>query len=76
MATMKTSELIAALAALKEKHGDVPVVLWDMDSSSYFSLTPRSIEAQRMADDSVRISMGPNGWDDPHEDEPANRPLK
>ena len=77
MATMKISELTEALKRYEAKYGDVPVVLWDLDSSSYFSLTPENIEAQRMDDGSVRLSMGLNLWEDEgHEDEPKNRPLE
>lgn len=76
MATMTISKLVTTLEALKKFYGDVPVVLWDLDSHSYFSLAEANIEAQRMGDGSVRLSVGPNEWDDPSEDEPAKRPLE
>lgn len=76
MATMTIGGLVATLKKLKKKHGDVPVVLWDMDTSSYFSLAEANIEAQRMSDGSVRLSMGPNDWGDPSEDVPTKRPLE
>lgn len=76
MTTMKISELLVTLKGMKKRHGDVPVVLWDMDSSSYFSLAVANIEAQRMGDGSVRLSIGPNYWGESHEDEPAKRPVE
>ena len=75
MATMKIGKLIQVLEHYKEKFGDVPVVLWDLDSHSYFSLLRENFEAQRMEDGRVRISMGPNYYDESHEEEPAERPL-
>lgn len=75
MATMKISELVAALDSRMDKYGDIPVVLWDLDSSSYFSLEEKNIEAQRMGNGSIRLSIGPNFYGESHEDEPAKRPL-
>ena len=54
---------------------NVPVVLWDFDSSAYFSLSDDNIESQMMADGDVRLSIGVNNWDDPTEDQPKKRPL-
>lgn len=76
MATMTIGELVATIKTLKKKHGDVPVVLWDLDTGSYFSLAEANIEAQRMGDGSVRLSIGLNGWDNPSENEPTKRPLE
>lgn len=73
---MTLGELIAHLSALQAKHGDVPAVLWDLDTGGYFKLAPANIEAQRMPDGSVRVSVGVNGYSDPGADEPAERPLK
>lgn len=61
---------------MQDKYGDVPVVLWDLDSSRYFSLAPENIEAQRMQDGSIRVSVGPNSYSDEKVDEPSERPLR
>lgn len=75
MTTMNISEFITVLGEFVDKHGDVPVVLWDMDTGYYFSLSRENIEAQRMEDGSVRASIGPNSYRDPREDYPSLRPL-
>lgn len=75
MSTLKLSQLIAELQRALDKHGDIPAALWDLDTGRYFSLSTKNIEMQRMRDDSVRVSIGVNGYDDPHEDDPASRPI-
>ena len=72
---MKIGELIQVLKHYKEKFGNVPVVLWDLDSHFYFSLLRENLEAQRMKDGNVRVSLGPNYYGESHEEEPAERPL-
>ena len=74
--TMTLSQVIQRLAALQAQHGDVPMVLWDLDTSWYFPLEARCFEAQQMEDGSVRISVGPEGgYGQGTLPEPAKRPL-
>lgn len=73
--TLTISQLIEKLQRRMDKYGDVPVALWDLDSSAYFSLSDDNIESQMMADGNVRLSIGVNNWDDPTEDQPKKRPL-
>jgi hypothetical protein len=74
--TLTLSQAIARLEALKAQHGDVPIVLWDLDTSWYFPLEDRCFEAQLMDDDSVRISVGvEQGYGGDTMPEPAKRPL-
>jgi hypothetical protein len=74
--TMTVSQAIDKLAALQALHGDVPMVLWDMDTSWYFALRPECFEAQQMEDGSVRISVGPDGgYGQDMLPAPAKRPL-
>jgi hypothetical protein len=73
--TMTLSQLAAHVEALQRKYGDVPVVLWDLDTGWYFAMTTSSWEAQRMDDGTVRVSVGPNSWGDPTAPAPTERPL-
>ena len=75
MKTLTLSQVAAHIEALKHQYGDVPIVLWDLDTSQYFSMSADNFEVQRMADDSVRVSVGPNYYGDPKEPDPASRPL-
>lgn len=75
MGTMKISELKSSLDKMQEKHGDVQVVLFDWDTHAYFSLTESNIEAQMMADNTKRVSIGVNYFEDNPEDHPAKRPI-
>ena len=74
--TLTLSEAIACMEALRALHGDVPVVLWDLDTSWYFPLEARCFEAQLMDDDSVRISVGvEQSYSGDMMPGPAKRPL-
>lgn len=73
--TLTISQLIEKLQRRMDKHGDVPVALWDLDTTSYFSLSDDNIETQQMEDGSLRLSIGINNWDDPLERQPKKRPL-
>lgn len=75
MKTLTLSQVAAHIDALQRQYGDVPVVLWDMDTSLYFSMSAENFEAQLMEDGSVRISVGPNDYSDPREAFPIRRPL-
>lgn len=44
--------------------GDVPVVLYDYDTSRYFTLTKQNFEFQRMKNNRIRISVGVNDYHD------------
>jgi hypothetical protein len=72
---MKLSEVEKYIEDLHKKFGDVPLVLYDLDTSMYFTLTPKNFEAQQMKDGSIRISVGPNSYGDPKEPEPKKRPV-
>ena len=56
--TLTLSEVIASMQYLQRLHGDVPLVLWDMDSRWYYPIEARSFEPQIMEDGSARISIG------------------
>ena len=74
--TLKLSEAIARMQALHALHGDVPVVLWDLDTGWYFPLENHGFEAQLMDDDSVRVSIGvEQGYGGDTMPAPAKRPL-
>ncbi len=75
MTTMTLSQMQTHIEALMREHGDVGLVLWDYASGDYFTLTERNFEAQLLYDGSVRVSVGPNSDQDPHEPEPAKRPV-
>lgn len=75
MKTMNISELITILEKTKEKHDDIPAVLFDNDRRAYFTLTSENIETQMMADSSKRVSIGINDYLDQSECFPAKRPL-
>ena len=75
MKTLTLSQVAAHIAALLREHGDVPTVLWDMDTGGYYSMTAKNFDAQRMEDGSVRISVGANDYSDPRDPDPAGRPL-
>ena len=75
MATMNISQVISELERLKVLYGDVPVVLWDLDTTGYRSFFHDSIEPQKMKDGSVRLSVGINDYDDEYQPEPAKRPI-
>lgn len=75
MSTINASQVIEILQVVIAKHGDVPVALWDIDSGRYYCLTPANFELQLMPDDSLRLSVGVNNFDDPGEEEPKNRPI-
>lgn len=75
MATMTISELERVLANHRTRYGDVPVALWELDRACYYTLAPDNIEAQRMKDGSLRLSIGVNGFTDPTEPQPASRPV-
>lgn len=74
--TLTLSQAIAQLEAMKTRHGDVPIVLWDLDTGRYFPLEARCFEAQLMEDDSVRVSVGvEQGYGGDTMPAPAKRPL-
>ena len=73
--TMILSEAIAKLEAMMSQHGNLPVVLYDLDSGQYFSLTEDNFEFQQMADGSIRVSIGVNRYWDDMEEEPCKRPI-
>ena len=75
MKTLTLSETIAKLEEMKAQHGDIPLVLYDRDSSWYFSLSGENFEFQQMDDGSIRASVGVNDYADQKEDEPAKRPI-
>jgi hypothetical protein len=77
MSTMKLSQVIARLESLRDEHGDVPMVLYDLDTSLYFPLEHECFEAQRMDDGSVRVSVGApdSGYGGETLPGPAKRPL-
>lgn len=64
---MKISELIENLKIFSEKYGDVKVVLFDLDTSLYFSLKSENIEAQRIENGDIRVSIGLNCWSEKNE---------
>lgn len=72
---MLISDLEKRLSILRGRFGDVPIVLWDKDTESYYSMSEENLEAQIMSDETVRVSVGVNEWDDPQEDEPLVRPI-
>lgn len=72
---MKLSQLSTEIDKLIAAHGDVPAVLWDLDSGGYFRLSAENFEAQRMADGTVRVSVGLNSFESAKEDSPETRPL-
>lgn len=71
---MKISELIKKLKNYMVEYGDIPVVLYDLDTGDYFSLLSKHFEAQGV-DDGVRISIGLNSYQDRGEPTPKKRPL-
>jgi hypothetical protein len=73
---MKISDVVTVLSELSAKHGDLPVVLFDLDSTNYFKLVREHIEVQRMPDATLRVSIGPNSWGDERVDYPAHRPVE
>ena len=74
--TMTITDAIDNLEHLRDKYGDVQVVLWDMDTGSYFPLWGRCFEAQKMDDGSIRISIGIEGnYADDWLPGPKERPL-
>lgn len=73
--TLTISQLIEKLQRRMDKHGDVPVALWDLDTTMYYSLSDDNIETQQMGDGSLRLSIGVNNYEDPGEEEPKKRPL-
>ena len=75
MKTLTLSETIAKLEEMKARHGDVPLVLYDVDTSYYFTLTASNFEFQKMEDGSIRASVGVNEYTDQREEEPINRPV-
>ena len=76
MKTLTLSQVFEHLEVLRSKYGDVPIVLWDMDTSWYFPLGLRCFEAQEMEDGSVRVSVGPEGGcGDKTLPAPARRPI-
>jgi len=75
MTTMTLSHMIAELEFLKLEHGDVPIVLWDLDTGWYFSTRPENLEVQRV-ESGLRVSIGINAWDDPHEPGHLQRPIQ
>ncbi len=75
MNTMTLSEAAIHIGELIKEYGDVPLVLWDMDSGSYFSLSPDNFEVQQMKNGKVRVSVGPNSYQDKNEQKPEKRPL-
>ena len=56
--TLTLNEAIASMQDLQRLHGNVPVVLWDIDSNWYYPIEASSFEPQIMADGSARISIG------------------
>lgn len=75
MKTLTLSESIAILQEIKEKRGDIPLVLFDVNCSYYFTLTRNNFELQQMEDGSVRASIGINDYTDQIEDQPSKRPI-
>lgn len=72
---MPISGLIEELAHIRAGEGDIPVVLWDLDTASYSTLSAGNIELQEMEDGSRRISIGRNEWDDQTQPWPERRPT-
>ena len=73
--TMRLSDLVKLAVTLKYRLGDVEVVLWDLETSSYYTLTKENFEVQRMESGLMRVSVGTNDFCDPGEDQPAERPI-
>jgi hypothetical protein len=72
---MNISQFIETLQNFQDYYGDIPVVLCDLDTGGYFTMTPDNIEAQSMNDGSTRLSIGVNDYTDPREPEPALRHI-
>jgi len=60
MKTLTLSDAIAILEQMKTMCGDVPIVLYDCDTSYYFTMTTDNFEFQKMEDGSIRVSVGVN----------------
>ncbi len=72
---MKLSEAEELLAAYRARYGDVELVLWDLDTGSYFKTDPANFEAQIMKDGTQRVSVGVNDYGDAHAERPVTRLL-
>jgi hypothetical protein len=66
MKTMTINQVIERLEAYKQNQGDIPVVLYDLDSGCYFSMLPAHFELQAVFG-SARLSIGLNSYQDPGE---------
>ena len=74
--TLTLNEAIASMQDLQRLHGNVPVVLWDMDSNWYYQMEASSFEPQIMEDGSARISIGiESGYGGDRMPDPAKRPA-
>jgi hypothetical protein len=70
---MRISDAIRVLEAYQSVHGDVEVVLWDLDTGDYFKLGEDHFESQRMSDGSERVSIGLNSYSDSRAKNPTTR---
>ena len=73
--TMTIIDALAHLEHLRDKYGDVQVVLWDMDTGCYFPLWGRCFEAQKTEEGRIRISIGIESDYDDWIPGPQERPL-
>jgi len=76
VATARISDLKKWLDWFEKEYGDMPVVLWDLDTGTYSSLEAINFEIQEMADGSKRLSVGLNDWEGTSEESPSIRPIK
>jgi hypothetical protein len=72
---MKIRDMISLLLTYEGHLGNADIVLYDLDTDSYFTLARENVEAQLMKDGSIRLSVGPNGYMDSREDHPKERPI-
>lgn len=69
METLTLNQTIAVLESLVAEHGDIPLVLYDLDTGWHFTLTEDNFEAQDASDGRVRIALGPSSYQDQCEDD-------